>query len=79
MNVKKAMQILTDVISISERNNKFQGMELYRSALEILKDENSTKAELERLYRNFCGYLAHGEFTDEEYQKLLQLLECLEK
>ncbi|MFB4413170.1 hypothetical protein [Pantoea agglomerans] len=79
MNIYKAIEVLIELNVLVERKNKLQGKKLYKSAIDILKDESSSIIDLELLYRNFCGYLAHGEFDDEEYQKVLQLISFLEK
>lgn len=79
MNIQKAIEILIELIDLIERKNKSQGKELYKSALDVLKNENCSNIDLELLYRNFCGYLAHGEFDEEEYQKVLQLISILNK
>ncbi|MDF2778913.1 MAG: hypothetical protein K0S90_2436, partial [Enterobacteriaceae bacterium] len=50
----------------------------YKTALKILKDENTSENELRILYRSFCGYLAHGDFTDVEYAKINLLVDHLE-
>ncbi|MGX9276012.1 hypothetical protein ACWXWK_23510 [Pantoea ananatis] len=79
MNIHKSIQILIELIALVERKKKTQGKELYKSALDILKGESFSIIDVELLYRNFCGYLAHGEFDEEEYQKVLQLISCLKK
>lgn len=79
MNIQKAIEILIELIDLVERKNKSQGKELYKSALDVLKNENCSNIDLELLYRNFFGYLAHGEFDEEEYQKMLQLISFLKK
>ncbi len=78
MNRTKATELLTDIISCSDRENKLQGKEFYKTALKILKDENTSENELRILYRSFCGYLAHGDFTDVEYAKINLLVDHLE-
>lgn len=79
MNKTKAIEILTNAISNLERKNKSQGKEFYKSALRILQDKNPSQDELGNLYRSFCGYLAHGEFTDSEYQEIKQLIDCFDR
>lgn len=79
MNKAKAIEILTNAISNLERKNKSQGKEFYKSALRLLQDKNSSQDELDNLYRSFCGYLAHGEFTDSEYQEIKQLIDCFDR
>lgn len=79
MNKIKAIEILTDIIYKSDREKILQGKELYKSALIVLQNENSSEDDLRNLYRNFCGYLAHGEFTNSEYQEIKRLIDCLEK
>jgi hypothetical protein len=79
MSIHKAIEILIELIALVERKNKTQGKELYKSALDILKDESFSIIDVKLLYRNFCGYLAHGEFDEEEYQKVLQLISFLKK
>ncbi|MDQ1211383.1 hypothetical protein [Pantoea anthophila] len=79
MNMQKAIEMLIELIALVERKNKSQGKELYKSALDVLKNGNCSNVDLELMYRNFCGYLAHGEFDEEEYQKVLQLISFLKK
>jgi len=79
MNIQKAIEMLIELIALVERKNKSQRKELYKSALDALKNENCSNIDLELLYRNFCAYLAHGEFDEEEYQKVLQLISFLKK
>ncbi|MGJ0126503.1 hypothetical protein CKF43_20315 [Pantoea graminicola] len=79
MNIQKAIETLIELIALVEGRNKSQGKELYKSALDFLKDESCSNIDLDILYRNFCGYLAHGEFDEEEYQKVLQLISFLKK
>jgi len=78
MNKTKAIELLTDIISCSDRENKLQGKEFYKSALKILQDERSSENELKTLYRSFCGYFAHGDFTNVEYAKINLLINYLE-
>jgi len=79
MNIQKAIEMLIELIALVERKNKSQGKELYKSALDVLKNGNFSNVDLELMYRNFGGYLAHGEFDEEEYQKVLQLISFLKK
>ncbi|ORM75836.1 hypothetical protein HA42_19875 [Pantoea deleyi] len=79
MNIQKAIETLIELIALVEAKNKSQGKELYKSALDVLKDENCSNIDSNTLYGNFCGYLAHGEFDEEEYQKVLQLISFLKK
>ncbi|MDJ0037254.1 hypothetical protein QM637_15650 [Pantoea allii] len=78
MNLNEAIKILTELIVLSATNKSNQGQDLYKSALGILKNASCTDTEVKSLYRSFCGYLAHGEFNDEEYLKVLQLIGFLE-
>ncbi|WP_127960491.1 hypothetical protein [Serratia microhaemolytica] len=71
-----AINILNEIKNKIEHENKKQGIDLYRSALIILQKEDTTEVELNNLYRNLCGYLAYGEFTDWEYKKIIELIEC---
>lgn len=79
MNIQKSIEILIELNALVERKNKSQGKVFYKSALDILKDENCSIIDSELLYRNFCGFLAHGEFDEEEYQMVLQLNNFLKK
>lgn len=79
MNINKAIEFLIELIALVEKRNKSQGKELYKSALDILNNEIFSIIDLEILYRNFCGYLTHGKFDEEEYQKVLQLISFLKK
>lgn len=78
MNKIKAIELLTDIISNSERENKLQGKGFYKSALKVLQDESTSENELKALYRSFCGYLAHGDFTNVEYAKINLFINHLE-
>ena len=78
MNKTKAIELLTDIISCSDRENRLQGKEFYKSALKILQDERVSENELKTLYRSFCGYCAHGDFTHVEYAKINLLINYLE-
>ncbi|AOR63358.1 hypothetical protein [Pectobacterium wasabiae] len=78
MNIDSAMVLLADIITDSEHNNREQGIDFYKSAMRVLRSENSKKSELKSLHRNFCGYLAHGEFDNAEYQKIVRLIDFLE-
>ena len=40
MNIQKAVEMLIELIALVERKNKSQGKELYKSALDFLKNEN---------------------------------------
>ncbi|MCG8710935.1 hypothetical protein JHU04_004252 [Brenneria sp. 4F2] len=79
MNKNKAMEILTNFICKLEKKNELQGEDFYKTALRILQNTNSSKDDLDNLYRNFCGYMAHGEFSDSEYQDIKRLIDCFNK
>ncbi|MDC9821177.1 hypothetical protein ABRQ07_20320 [Pectobacterium polonicum] len=78
MDIDNAIVLLADVIADSERKNRSQGIEFYKSAIRMLQNKNLSDSELKDLQRNFCGYLAHGDFSNAEYQKILKLIELLE-
>ncbi|MCU5771746.1 hypothetical protein N5923_08770 [Erwiniaceae bacterium BAC15a-03b] len=72
---RKAIEILNKIISDSERDGKEQGNALYKLALKVLHDENASEVELRSLYINFCGYIAHGDFTYAEYNNITKLID----
>jgi hypothetical protein len=47
MNIYKAIEVLIELNVLVERKNKLQGKKLYKSAIDILKDENSSIIDLE--------------------------------
>ncbi|MEQ9924047.1 hypothetical protein ABRP60_03615 [Pectobacterium brasiliense] len=78
MDIDNAIILLTDVIADSERSNRSQGAAFYKSAIRVLQNKNSSNSELKDLRRNFCGYLAHGNFSNDEYQKIFKLIDLLD-
>lgn len=56
-----------------------QGNQLYISTLECLQDNNATKEDLFNIYKNYCGYLAYGEFSDNEYEKVKLIADYFDK
>ncbi|MEQ9918929.1 hypothetical protein ABRQ01_19940 [Pectobacterium aroidearum] len=78
MDIDNAIILLADIIADSERGNCSQGAVFYKSAIRVLQNKNSSDSELKDLKRNFCGYLAHRDLSNAEYQKILKLIDLLD-
>ncbi|MCG3464212.1 hypothetical protein L7G72_20935 [Xenorhabdus bovienii] len=77
LNNTNVFNKLESFISYVEGSESKQGLELYKEALDFFSRNNFSDEEVTRLYRSFCGYLAHGEFTQPEYNMVLEIIEIL--
>ena len=79
MKINKAIKKLSTLITQGEVEGKTQGLAFYKSAIITLQNGNPGDANIDSLYRGFCGYLAHGEFSNSEYEDIKELIELLKR
>ncbi|MDE1485657.1 hypothetical protein KKI90_04450 [Xenorhabdus bovienii] len=79
MSNSRIIIILKSLIHNLEKKESKQGIDLYKNALDFFSKNDLSNEELFNLYRSFCGYLAHGEFTQLEYDSILEIIEILDK
>lgn len=44
-----------------------------------LKNGKAGNINIENLHRSFCGYLAHGEFSNSEYEDIKELINSVKR
>lgn len=76
-SVSSAIHEALVILDSLESNNHTQGRTVFKSAIGVLQSGTTGQSELKALYINFCGYLAHGEYTTTEHQAILKLLDRL--
>lgn len=76
-SVSSAIHEALVILDSLESNNHAQGRTVFKSAIGVLQSDATGESELKALYINFCGYLAHGEYTTTEHQAILKLLDLL--
>ena len=79
MNINKAIRKLSTLITKTEVEGKTQGLEFYKSSMITLQNGKADDANIESVYRSFCGYLAHGEFSNSEYEDIKELISLIKK
>lgn len=79
MNINEAIKKLSALITERESEGKTQGLKFYKSAMLTLQNGKADDANIENLYRSFCGYLAHGEFSNSEYEDIKELVSLIKK
>lgn len=55
---------------ISPKYEHQQGYHLYVATQKILTSNHITPEQAFDIYRNYCGYLAYGDFSDDEYKQV---------
>lgn len=79
-NIEYKENIISILNTLIDYDNPHkQGNQLYIGTLEFLQDNNATKEELFNIYKNYCGYLAYGEFSDSEYEKVKFIADYFDK